>query len=409
MTTVSGAIASAQGLDGYVSIMVDAFPSVDVAVGNSAASSRQGVGELRTRALLERRFDVGSRVRLTAAGFVEGLVAERGGTHTVTAASVRPQEVHAEFLWAKGDLRIGVGRLAWGRLDEFQPTDVVNPIDAGRFFLEGRAESRLPVGLVRGRVIPSERFSLEGIYVPFFRRGRFDQLDEASSPFNLIGRALPAAREPASAWHHAQGGVRANVTTGRVDWSLTSYRGFEPLPVYQLAAPVAASTPPALVGGFPRFTMLGGDFETVRGEWGVRGEVAAFVERTLQAPTQPLAAAGHSFEAGVGVDRRAGQHRVAANFVLARRTSEALDLRDTDTLMVLSLDRSFARETRRLRTFAVYNPADGSAFARAIAAFDLRDAVTLETSGGWFTGDGSDALGRLATRDFLYARLKVSF
>jgi hypothetical protein len=73
------------------------------------------------------------------------------------------------------------------------------------------------------------------------------------------------------------------------------------------------------------------------------------------------------------------------------------------------VDRSFARETRQLRTFAVYNPTDESGFGRLIASFNLRDDVTLEASGGWFVGSGVDSLSRLATRDFLYTRLKVSF
>jgi hypothetical protein len=155
--------------------------------------------------------------------------------------------------------------------------------------------------------------------------------------------------------------------------------------------------------------MIGGDFETVRGEWGVRGELAVFAERTTQAPDAPVTASGKSFEGGVGVDRRAGRYRLSGNVVVARRTSERIDLADTDTLLVFSVDRSFARETRQLRTFAVYNPTDESGFARLIASFNLRDDVTLEASGGWFAGSGLDSLSRLATRDFLYTRLKVSF
>ena len=161
------------------------------------------------------------------------------------------------------------------------------------------------------------------------------------------------------------------------------------------------------IGRFPRFTMVGGDFETVRGAWGVRGEAAIFVERTLQAEGLPVAAEGKSFEAGVGVDRKAGDYRLSGNFVMARRTSRVVE--DTDPLLVASLDRSFARETRHLRAFGAFNPADRSAFARLIASFHLRDDVVLEASGGWFGGSGDDALSRLATRDFLYTRLKVSF
>src|SRR5882762_10493523 len=39
---------------------------------------------------------------------------------------------------------------------------------------------------------------------------------------------------------------------------------------------------PTVVETFPRFTMLATDCETVRGPWGLRGEVAWFPDDTLQ-------------------------------------------------------------------------------------------------------------------------------
>jgi hypothetical protein len=380
---------------------------------------------LRARVFIERAFDLGSRVKLTTSGFAEGLLGDRERGIGAKTGILRPQELHVEAAWAKADFRVGLSRVVWGRLDEFQPTDVVNPLDVARFFLEGRFEARMPVAMVRGRLLPSERFTLEAIYVPVHRRGRFDQLDEASSPFNLAPPVAAAGERVTG----AQGGVRASITSGRVDWAVSAYRGFEPLAVYTsasvpsiAAAPrvnVAVSLPPGTVAQrFPRFTMLGGDFETVRGAWGVRGEAAAFVDRTLQAADLPIGLAGRTLDAGIGVDRRAGAYRVSGTVIVARRwldaastpapaTAARIDRGDVN--LVAALDRSFARETRHLRVFTVYNPGEESAFARVISTFELRDNVAFEASAGLFTGAGDDALSRLATRDFVYARLKVVF
>jgi hypothetical protein len=250
-----------------------------------------------------------------------------------------------------------------------------------RFFLEGRNEARMPVGMVRARLLPSDRFTLEGIYVPFFRRGRYDQLDEATSPFNLVKHLPIVANEPASTAENGQGGVRANITTGRVDWAISAYHGFVPLPEYDVSGI-------SVVERFPRFTMVGGDFETVRGEWGLRGELAIREDLT---------------EGGLGVDRRAGAYRVSGNVVIADSD------RETTTTLVAAIDRSFVRETRQLRAFTAYNVSDNNVFARIILSFSLRDNLSLETSGGVFAGTGSDVLGSLATRDFVYGRLKVFF
>jgi hypothetical protein len=129
----------------------------------------------------------------------------------------------------------------------------------------------------------------------------------------------------------------------------------------------------------------------------------------LQVGTLPLVERGRSFELGLGVDRRAGSYRVSGNVLVSSRSADSGALEETDASLVAALDRSFARDTRRIRIFGVYNPAQESVFGRVIASFDLRDNVVLETSTGIFSGSGTDALSRLEQRDFLYARLKVFF
>lgn len=342
----------------------------------SGAPGNQHVPELRTRLVAERRQDVGERLRINLAAHVDALVADReatGGAGTSTDAIVRPGDLYAEYAAPRFDVRAGFSRIVWGRLDEFQPTDVVNPLDLARFLLEGRSEARLPVALVRTRVFLPASSTLEAVLVPAFRAGRFDQLEEETSPFNLAaGAPVPPSPEPATSWENVQGGGRFTSTIGRVDWGVSAYRGIAPFAPYE------------------RFTMLGGDFETVRGPWGVRGEAAWFKDER--------------FEAGLGADRRAGDYRVAANVLVTGSERDG-----TDLLVVGAADRSFARETRTMRVLGVYDPTDGTGFARVIAATSLRDDVWLEGSAGVFAGSALDTIGRLTRRDFFYARLKVFF
>jgi hypothetical protein len=318
---------------------------------------------------------------------------------------VRPGDLYAEFVSRRLEVRAGASRIVWGRLDELQPTDVVNPLDLTRFLLEGRSEARLPVGLVRARAFLPRSTTLEALVVPVFRPGRFDQLDEPTSPFNLAANAnviCPPAglgpcrllprdrREPDAAWENVQGGARFTATSGRVDWALAAYRGFQGFPTYTVET---ATGTPRLVESFPRFTMVGGDFETVRGPWGVRGEAAVFIDEELQ-----------RFDGGAGIDRRAGDYRIAADILVSHE-----DVEGTRTTVVAAADRSFARETRNVRLFAVYDPTEDTAFLRAISAASLRDNVWIEGSAGIFAGSSASTLGRLTHHDFLYARLKVYF
>ena len=381
-------------VDGHVSVLVDALPDI------SDADGRQQVVELRTRVFVERRQDVGERLRLNLAGYVDGLVADRevsGGSATTTAAIVRPSDLFAETGADRFDLRVGFSRIVWGRLDEFQPTDIVNPIDVTRFVLEGRSEARLPSALVRARLFLPGSSMLEAIVVPVFRASTFDQLDEETSPFNLAPAAQRERVEPATTWSNLQGGGRFTSTIARVDWALTAYRGFRTFPILTRVGAVLQET-------FPRFTMIGADFETTRGPWGLRGEAAAFVDDEVQDPLRLRGERGRAFEGGVGVDRRAGDYRVAANVLLSHRPLDG-----TDASIVGAAERTFVRETRRVTAFAVYDPIDDTGFARVIAAVSVRDNVWLEGSAGFFAGSSFDTFGRLTRRDFLYARLKVFY
>ena len=279
--------------------------------------------------------------------------------------------------------------------------------------------------LARARVHVTERVTLEGVYLPDFRRGRFDQLDEPTSPFNLpvsaaeapvvcLAIGCPTAAIPlvgASARLHREERTEWRAGVGD-DWP----RGLECLGVSRLRIVRAVyarlppsflpSDPPTVTVVYPRFTMIGADFEAVRGKWGLRGEVAAFVDDNFQSPDLRVVA-GRSVDGGVGVDRRAGDYTLSGTVLVHSESydsplaaagvgRDAIDGR-TDVSLVVSANRTFARERYRLRGFGVYNATEASGFLRGIAMASLRDNVALEASLGWFAGAGRDWSGASAT------------
>lgn len=399
---------------GHVAALADFFPNH----GNAA--------ELRTRLFVEQKLEPSARFRVTLSGFVEGLLAKRPVSPSLDsqsgddsdirrAAIARVQDANLQLVTKRLDLLAGFARVAWGKLDEIQPTDVINPLDVSKFFFEGRSEARLSVALLRARLFVTEDTVLEGVYVPAFRRGRFDQLEETTSPFNLAGAvALSPGPPPTLAdrkpdFGESQGGVRFSGTAKRIDLSISAYRGYEAFGALQ------ASSAFVVERRYPRFTLVGGDFETVRGEWGLRGEVAAFLEDSFQSSTAAIVS-GRSFDAGIGVDRRAGDYRVSGTVLFHHERYDApLDTAASgrtasdDVSLIASADRSFARERYLVRVFGVYNASESSGFARGITTATLRDNLALEASVGWFIGGGLDLVGRFADTDFVYTRLKYYF
>jgi predicted RND superfamily exporter protein len=413
-------------------------PTGDVSALVDYAPNRSDTLELRARVFAEEKLQPSPQIRITASGFVEGLVGRREAlaragvtTRRTNDAVVRVQDLNVDARLGRVDLLAGFSRVVWGRLDELQPTDVVNPLDVSRFFFEGRSEARLPVALARARVFLADNASVEAVYVPAFRRGRFDQLDEPSSPFNIAGAigsqlavclaigcpTLPPVVEehkPAFTMRNAQGGARFSATSGRVDWSVSAYRGFEPFGLYRIVPQPfvpGVSRPLRIAQSFPRFTMVGSDFETVSGEWGLRGEVAAFVEDSFQSPSLQIIS-GRSLDAGAGVDRKAGNYRVSGTLLVHRESYDTPvdgDGGRTDVSLIAAADRAFARERYRARAFAVYNTSESSGFLRGITTATLRDNVAVEASVGWFIGHGRDIIGRFGDSDFAYMRLKYYF
>jgi hypothetical protein len=400
-------------------IRAGAQPVVNVtaSVVADVLPTRSVVSELRARLLAERTVTAGRRIEINLAATVEGLLADRVGL--VRDAIARPRDVSIELSGERADLRAGYARVVWGRLDELQPTDVVNPLDLAKFFLEGRSEARMAVALVRGRWFLPGSAVLEGILVPDFRPGSFDELDEPTSPFNLAADTVRDLRnagievvvdrqEPPATFETLQGGVRLTATTRRLDWGLSAYRGYEG--VGRLTPAAVSSVDPSVLlvaETFPRFTMIGGDFETVHGAWAVRGEAAVFAERSYQLDNALAVASGHGVEAGVAVERKAGDYRLSGTVLLQHQSAPGANR--SDTSIVVSADRRFARETRVVQSFVVWTPADSSGFVRVIAALNLRDNVWLEGSGGWFAGEGRSPIARFGDRDFLYGKLKVYF
>ena len=282
-------------VDGHASIGLDHLPNLE------------DTTELRARLFVERGWTPGPW-RIRGAVLVEGLAADRDRTRHDGHFQVR----EATIGWSGGafDVRAGIGTIVWGRLDEVQPTDVINPLDASKYLLEGRADARLPVAHARVRWFAGEKATVEAVWVPLFTRGRYDVLDEASSPFNLLADAErctpspacpPVAQfirhEPERSLQTSQGGARLSATTGRVDWALAVYSGFPGFGRIS-AGPIGLppGTPPDFIPPvlvfetYPRFTMIGGDAETVRGDWAIRGEMAVTTGDTVVTGTSPLGA-----------------------------------------------------------------------------------------------------------------------
>ena len=129
---------------------------------------------------------------------------------------------------------------------------------------------------------------------------------------------------------------------------------------------------------------------------GVRGA------SSFHAATRPGPVDGAAIDAGVGVDRRAGDYRVFGS-VLIRRDWSADDpgVASTNVNLVGSLDRAFLRDRFSRASSPSSIPVTRLASCADSSSGTARDNVAIEGTAGAFLGTGDDNLSRFKNRDFV--------
>ena len=255
---------------------------------------RSKCGRGRSR---RRSCEPSGRMTITLSGFAEGLVGRRlPPPLTVAVIRRRPRASRGDFQGARGERPGGrrSGLTSWsasagpcGAVSTScsPPTSSIHSMPRGSSS-KAAARRACPLRSSAAAFFSAIAATIEGVYVPVFRKGRFDQIDEATSPFNIaagLGDGLGVCLaigcptlppelvddEPDVEMSNAQGGLRvsgtAGVWTGASRPTADSSTSVSWSWVHRRRSP---GGPVTLVRTYPRFTMVGGDFETVRGRVG---------------------------------------------------------------------------------------------------------------------------------------------
>jgi len=356
-------------------------------------------GEARTR--LFARYDtiIDKSWIVVASACVDAVAGtgERG-----TAGIVRPLDSYLERRDGRVELRLGISNVAWGVLDELSPQDVINPVDVSRFVLEGRSESRLPVPMARVRVFLPASLTLEGIIVPFARRGAFDQLDEPTSPFAPEGLAALPKSDAELSGAALEGGLRVKRTGSGIDWGLSMYHDTVDFDRYE-------ATETGLSARRPSRWMAGGDVEAAIGEWVLRGDGALFIHDPLQADGIPAIVPKVTFQGGMGADRRVGDNAFYFNALYSFVPDDPRIDGADDVSFFGGYTRDLKGGTSSLRLFGLWNALSDSGFGRATWEWELVENLRFDVSGSVFLGQGRRVIRLNEDADLLTARLRFYF
>lgn len=197
-----------------------------------------------------------SRVSIMA----EGWTALRGPLENGDAAA-ELREAFVDLRVGRLDVRAGRQIIAWGRADGLNPTDNLSGQDLTSLVPDD-ADRRLGATALRASYYIGD-VSLTGVWLPELRGHQFAL--PAPPPGVIFVR--DAARWPGNQW-----AVRAEQTGGRVDWSLSYFRGRDMAP--DLGIAVGEGRGPGIRLSHHRVRVLGADMSANLGRFGLRAEGA---------------------------------------------------------------------------------------------------------------------------------------
>jgi len=202
-------------------------------------------------------------------GFAE-LRLRRGHEFGESIEDISVREAYVNLYLGPCDLRFGEQIIVWGRADGYNPTNNLTP--QNMLIRSGDEDDRRLGNFLIRTFINSQPFRLELIWVP--------QYTASVLPVNLL--ALPdyvelaGVVEPGANLNYSTIASKLHLELSAFDGSVSYIRGFMPLPGVDAKATLYAdgSTSVTVMPRPYQMQMIGADFATTAGAFGLRGEVA---------------------------------------------------------------------------------------------------------------------------------------
>lgn len=300
------------------------------------------------------------------------------------------------------DFRIGKQILAWGRTDALNPTDVVSPRDYTTM-LPFDEDERRGVWGVRSNVYASET-----VVASLFYGWRFKP---STLPFvsDRFGFDLDAARR-------RQLGLRVSTSNADFDFSVSAYRGAS------LLAEARHVDGGITSFGYPEIDMLGADFASNFGKYGVRIEGASVRPRaanpdggTGMRPYRYLVAgADRTFFSDLNVNvqlfgRWSGSGPGPEGAIERINNLIFVQTRKNTYGMTFRVANQWMNQTLGAELFVQRYFGDGSTYLHPQISYAISDHWKGTAGAAWFTGRDGSLFGVMKKNNAVFGELRYSF
>ena len=351
------------------------------------------------------------------------------------------KELYVGYVTDTLELRAGIQRFAWGRLDEYPINDLLNPWDYTRFLRKSLEDRKIGVPSLSASLGKGD-WNFDAVWVPLFVPYRLPLPNErwfgesAISAFTLIPGADINPGEPDLPPRTlGNSAVALRVRhTGDIEWALNLFHGYDPRPVFKTTALVISPQAgnllinPGFVPDFHKITVMGLDSATVKGDWSLRAEFAYTSGRLFNIrqelwgypqqpapgifPLNPIGAKSDTLAYGIGADYRLFEDCIltmqAQQTVILSRPETLYD-RNFETLLWANLKVGWMNQKIETNLNLAYNPEHGDGMAKVNAWYVFTDSWKAGITAVSFTGPPQSLFGRFSENDQVEAELIYSW
>lgn len=320
------------------------------------------------------------------------------------------------------DFRIGEQIVLWGRADGFNPTNNLTPQDFCVFSPE-EDDKRIGNFVVKGVFTPHP-LRIEVDWVPAYRPSLFPFIGKS------MGDGMGWSNEKRHRWKDQSFGLKIDWEEASFDLSLSYYNGlhkFAGIGYEQGSTEIWLRQEPY------RLHVIGADFSTSLGDYGLRGEFACSLP--CRGSNALYSVPHKQVEYTVGIDRSWGDFGLIVQYV-GKHIPSADDAAEGPPTagppveqMLGRLNRivfsqhkrwnhsvsirpsvSLLHETLDVELLGLCQFSTREYFFQPKVSYDVADAVTLAVGGQLFYGPDDRLFGILEkTKNAAFAELKVSF
>ena len=373
-----------------------------------------------------------------------------GGTKTYRDYDFNLHEGYLLYAHKSLSMTIGKQIVRWGKTDQLSPVDNLNPQDLRLFILPELEERKIPIWMFKLQGF-GENWSWEAIYIPWFENSDIDYFNSDWAIFRHLREDIKTSNlapefkdyanhvliidrdKPANNLKNGELGGRISFTASRIDFSLSYLYGWEnqptikSFPIKNLKVdgsfsqdnledlpnqPDLIFTDERIAITYKRQQVIGLEFETTLGPFGLRGEAAhfdrmSFLSSDLTSVRKPV------FHTVIGLDYTSANdwyfNTQISYLKILSYTKRILYFEDDNLALMGETSKPIFNHNLELRLRYNYTLSDSSYYLEPSITLKYFTNLEIALGANILGGDRDTLFGSFKENDQLFLRAKYYF